>query len=136
MKSLQLHPHSEISRPLSAVEYMHCCIGESPHTLERAREVVIVFEGEGRLPAQTWQHALDQVVRMNPGARLRMCGRRNAARWESDGQPTRLRMVPDCTWDGRSKAGSEFLTETPLPYDTGPLSELIIAESPDRTSRA
>lgn len=126
---LQIEPHADVSRPLSAIEYMHCCVGESPRTLVSAREVVVILEGEGKLPQAAWQHALDQVTRANPGARLRMRGQRNRARWESDGLPTRLRMVPDCNWDGRSKAGSEFIAATPLSFDAGPLSELIIADA-------
>lgn len=123
---LTLEPATQISRPVSVPEYYHACIGTSPHTLEQAREVVFVLEGQGVLPAEQWQLALDKVVLSNPGTRLRWAGRRQQARWESDGKPTRLRVIEDCTWDGRSDSGSEFIHASPLLLEAGPTSELIV----------
>lgn len=130
-----LTSHREVSRPLSAFEYFHASVGTSPRTLGGAREILYVVEGEGSLPVERLRTALDQVVAANPACRLRIAGTRRAARFESDGAPMRLRHVRDCTWDGTSHAGSDFLRATPLPLDTGPLSELLLLESPDTPSR-
>ena len=37
---MKLAPHTEISRPLSAIEYFHASTAASAHTLEPAREVI------------------------------------------------------------------------------------------------
>jgi len=128
-----LTPHREVSRPLSAFEYFHASVGTSAHTLGGAREITYIVEGFGQLPEARWQSALDQVIAANPACRLRIAGRRRAARFESDGAPTRLRRITGCAWDGMSHEGADFLRATPLPLDTGPLSELLILESPDTT---
>ena len=131
MSPVVLAPHTEVSRPLSALEYFHACVGAHPTSLLPPREVVVVVDGAGRLPRERWQGALDRVVAANPGCRLRIVGERMAMRFESDGAPTRLRVVPDSGWDGLSQVGAEVLTDTPLPFASGPLSELIVLESPD-----
>ncbi len=128
-----LAPQTEICRPLSLIEYYHASIGTSRHTIEPPREAVIVAEGCGGLAAVRWQRALDQVAQVNPGLRLRLCGRGLGARWRSDGAPPRLRLVPACTWDGRSPQGADFIRALPLDLTTGPNVELIVAQAPART---
>lgn len=125
-----LAPQREICRPLSLIEYYHASIGTSRHTIEPPREAVIVAEGDGGLPVERWRHALDQVAQTNPGLRLRLCGRGIGARWRSDGAPPRLRLVPDCAWDGRSPLGADFIRALPLDLAAGPSVELIIASTP------
>lgn len=128
-----LAPHTDVSRPLSALEYFHAAVGAHPGSLLPPREVIVVVEGAGRLPQARWQAALDQVVAANPGCRLRIAGERMAMRFESDGAPTRLRMIDDCRWDGRSEAGADVLAAVPLSFATGPLSELLVLEAGDAT---
>jgi hypothetical protein len=123
----------EIDRKLSLSEHYYVCVGSSPRTVAEPREIVYVVEGRGSLPATVWQQAIDAAVRVNPGARLRLIGARQRARWQSDGQPPRLRMVSDSRWDGLSKVGSEFITAEPLSLTAGPCCELIIAECGDYT---
>lgn len=125
-----LGPVRQLSRPLSIPEYYHACIGESPKTIEPPREAIFVLSGEGHLPPDAWQRALNTVVEIHPGLRLRIVGKRSATRWQSDGQPTRLRMIDDPGWDGRSERGSEFIYETRLNLHEGPASELIVACQP------
>lgn len=117
-----------IERPLTAPEYYHACIGHHPRTLIPPRDVVSVLEGE-LAPGSVidWQAALNQVVAVNPGCHLRLVGKRQHARWLSDGQPPRIRFVEDCDWDGRSDMGSEFIFATPLSLEEGRTCELIIA---------
>jgi hypothetical protein len=124
---LPLAPLHAISRPLSLPEYYHASVGASPKTLERPREGIFVLCGEGRLPIERWQAALDLAAAANPGARLRMVGARHRACWRSDGQPPRLRALEHCGWDIQSQAGADFIWSTPLPLATGPTIELIVA---------
>lgn len=125
----RLTPTLSINRPLSTPEYYHACIGRSPHTLDSAREIVFVLEGEGRFDIPQWEDALARVVAMNPGTRLRVHGRRLQARWRSDGNGPRLRHIPDCRWDGFSPQGSDFITGTALDLENGPSLELLLCES-------
>ena len=126
-----LAPLEQIARPLSTPEYYHACIGRHPRTLEPPREVFIVLEGQNALAPERWQQALHQVATVNPGLRLRLVGKRRAARWQSDGIPPRLRVINDCTWDARSSNGAEFLSATPLSLEGGPTVELILASRTD-----
>lgn len=123
-----LEPLHSIERPLTAPEYYHACIGHHPRTLIPARDVVSVLEGEVA-PGTVidWQAAVDQVVAVNPGCRLRLVGKRQHARWLSDGEPPRVRIVEDCDWDGRSDRGGEFIYATPLSLEEGRTCELIVA---------
>ena len=116
----------QIDRPLSMPEYYHACVGRSARTLEVNRENGFVLRGEGRISAAQWQDALAKVASTNPGARLRLVGRRQRARWLSDGQFPALRIIEDCTWDGFSSEGSEFLYETELSLENGPTVELVV----------
>ena len=128
--SVRLAPHSEVSRPLSAFEYFHASVGAHPRTLGGAREIVYLVEGAGQLPEARWREALAAVVAANPACRLRIAGTRRAARFESDGAAMPLRVVPNCRWDGMGHAGAEFLRATPLSLADGPMSELLVLESP------
>ncbi len=123
-----LEPLQSIERPLTAPEYYHACIGHHPQTLIKPRDVVSVLEGEIASGATIdWQAAVDQVVAVNPGCRLRLVGARQHARWVSDGASPRVRFVPDCDWDGRSDRGADFIFETPLSLEEGRTCELIVA---------
>lgn len=130
--ALILSPQTHISRPLSAPEYYHACIGTSAYTLESAREIVFVIEGLGVLPEARWQQALGCVTTLHPGTRLRITGRRGKTRWCCDGAPTRLRFVDHVLWDSRSEIGAEFIQALPLSLEAGPSSELIITQSQNR----
>jgi len=125
---------SSISRLLSTSEYYHASVGSSFSTLEDPREATFVLRGEGRLNPQQWQGALERAAAVNPGARLRLVGKRRGARWQSDGQPPRLRVLERCDWDAQSNRGAEFIRETPLPLETGPTVELIVAPQSDGRS--
>jgi len=122
-----LAPLKAIERHLTGPEYYHASVGTHPDTQVPAREVVAVLEGEqsGDAPID-WQAALDQVVAINPGCRLRLVGKRQHAAWRSDGLPTRLRLLPDCDWDGRSSEGDAFIYTEPLSLTAGPATELIV----------
>lgn len=120
----------EVERALSGPEYYHACVGRSPHTLDGAREIVFVLEGRGALDPVQVQAALDRVVAVNPGLRLRMRGQLTRARWRSDGPPPRLRVVDDTGWDGGSERGAEFIQAAPLSLEQGPAIELIIERGP------
>lgn len=122
-------PVRDISRPVSAGEYLFAAIQGSAGVPGTAVELVTVLETSGVLPEAVWRDALDQVVVANPGIRLHMVGRRRQARWHSDSPPP-LRMVRDCTWDGRTEAGADFIYATPLMLGAGPTCELVVAEAP------
>jgi len=117
----------QIDRRLTAPEYYHASTGRHPRTMIAPREVVCVLEGEISGEPIAWQAALDQVVAVNPGTRLRLTGKRQNARWISDGPPPRLRIVEECDWDGRSDVGSDFIYATSLSLEAGRICELIIA---------
>jgi len=125
-----LAPVNRIARPVSTPEYYHASVATSGKTLEVTRENGFILEGEGRVPAARWLAALQAVSAINPGARLRMVGKR----WESDGLPPRLRIIeegaPHSDWDGRNSDRADFLYETPLPLDTGPTVELVVIHRP------
>lgn len=125
-----LAPLRDMARPLSTVEYYHACVGTSGRTLEAPRTFAFVMEGDSTLKPEQWQWALEQVATVNPGTRLRLHGTRRRARWGSDGEPPRLRMIDHCTWDGRSEQGASFIFETPLPLEAGVSIELIVASRP------
>ncbi|MDO9454024.1 MAG: hypothetical protein Q7J29_14325 [Stagnimonas sp.] len=129
-----LVPVQQISRPLSTPEYYHASVATSGRTLEVTRENGFCYEGDGQLPAEQWQRALDAVTLINPGTRLRLVGSGRKARWESDGLPPRLRVVENCAWDGRGTGGSEVLYEVPFPLDTGPTVELVVIHRPGNRS--
>lgn len=126
-----LAQQSEIARPLSMPEYYHACVGSHPRTLEPVREVRIIFRGEGRISAGRWQAALDRVTAVNPGLRLRLLGNAIGARWVTDGQPTRLRIIEDCAWNAESSDGSSFIDETGLSLQGGVTSELLVMHQCD-----
>lgn len=123
-----LAPTLSIQRRLSTPEYYHACIGRSPGTLEQPREIVFVIEGEGSFVLPRWEAALARVVAINPGTRLRLEGKRLQAHWKSDGPGPRLRHVGNSGWDGRSGAGSEFITATKLELESGNGTELILCD--------
>lgn len=123
-----LAPLQGIDRPLTSSEYYHACIGHHPDTIFKPRDVIAVLEGELAPDAAIdWQSAIDKVVAVNPGCRLRLSGKRQRARWRSDGHPPALRLEPDCTWDGRSSVGDDFIFSTLLSLEEGRTCELIIA---------
>lgn len=122
-----LAPVHAIDRLLSGPEYYHASVGRHPRTLLRPRDVVAVLEGT--LAENThidWQAALDQVSAANPGCRLRLYGKLQGTRWRSDGQSPRVRLLPECAWDGRSSEGDEFIFNPPLCLEDGRVCELIV----------
>jgi len=129
-----LAPQTRISRPLSTPEYYHACVGTSRWTLEGPRDVVFVLTADSRLTPLDWQRALDQATAVNPGMRLRLVGKRSKARWESDGQPPRLRIVEGCDWDTLTSQGSDFITAEPLSLEHGPTLELQLVSCTDGRS--
>ncbi len=118
---------ADIARPLTVSEYYHAAIGRHPQSHIRAREVAIVLEGAGDIDAAAWRTALDLAAAANPGARLRLVGKRQNARWVSDAPPPPLRFVDACVWDGRSSEGSEALFATELLLEQGRSAELVVA---------
>lgn len=126
-----LQLQTEIVRPVSTPEYYHASVARSPRTLEVIRENGFVFRGEGRLSAVQWQAALDQVTAKNPGTRLRLVGDAVRARWVNDGQPTRLRIVDNCTWTGESKDDSDFIYQNIFSLNDGFTSELLVMHQPN-----
>jgi hypothetical protein len=127
-RKLTLMPHSPIARPLSFFEYGHAAAGASAKTLEPPRVITIVLEGESTLTPRQWAEALRCVVDANHGVPLRIEGFRQRARWTREGaSPPQLRVIENCEWDGRSNRGVEIIERTPLPLQTGPATELIIA---------
>lgn len=122
-----LAPLQDINRRLSAIEYYHACIGRHPRASDPPREIVFVIDGEVDGTLIPWQSAIDKVVDVNPGTRLRLVGKRQRARWRSDGLGPRLRIIEHCDWDGHSEIGSEFIDATALSLEEGLTSELIVA---------
>ena len=128
-----LAPHRVIERPLSMMEYYFASIGRSASSQEGDCEIITIIEGESRVTLSEWENALAQVVERNPACRLRIIGKRQSACWCSDGAPTRIRVIDNCDWDGRSHIGAEFIKATRLDLENGPSSELIIVPgTPDR----
>ncbi|MFT3929042.1 MAG: hypothetical protein QM709_01990 [Spongiibacteraceae bacterium] len=128
-----LMPQREINRLLSFLEYYFASIGRSSFSQEGDCEIITIIEGESRVTRSEWEAALAKVVDANPACRLRIVGRRQNARWSSDGVGTRIRHIESCAWDGRSHIGAEFIKATHLDLENGPTSELIIAKGePDR----
>jgi hypothetical protein len=127
-RKLALEPQTHIARPLSFFEYGHAAAGASGKTLEPPRIITMVLEGESTLAPRQWEEALRCVVDANHGIPLRIQGVRQRARWTREGAlPPQLRIIEDCRWDGRSHRGMEAIEQTPLPLQTGPATELIIA---------
>lgn len=121
-----LAPLAELSRPLSTVEYYHASIGTHARTIEPARKIVAVLEGEHDIAVDRWQAALDAVAAINPGLRLRLQGERRAARWISDGPAPKVVQLPEVRWNTRSSQGAEFLIERPLSLREGGNVELLL----------
>jgi hypothetical protein len=127
-RKLALAPQAHIARPLSFFEYGHAAAGASGKTLEPPRIITMVLEGESTLTPRQWEDALRCVVDANHGIPLRIQGFRQRARWTREGAlPPQLRVVENCQWDGRSHRGMEVIERTPLPLQTGPATELVIA---------
>lgn len=124
-----LAPVSRIERRLTVSEYYHAAIGRHPQSHARAHDVVVVLEGVGSPDPTAWQAALDQAAAANPGARLRLVGKRQNARWISDGLSPRLRIVDDCNWDGRGGEGADALFAQDLDLEEGRAAELIVARA-------
>ncbi len=126
--SLPLAPQTDVLRKLSTPEYYHAAVGRSANTLEQARISIMMVEGISRITPLRWETALRRVAAANPGTRMRLLGQRQRARWSTEGACyPRLRFVDNCSWDGRSQHGAEFIDATPLDLETGPVVELIIA---------
>lgn len=121
-----LAPLTELSRPLSTVEYYHASIGTHPRTIEPQRKIVAVLEGEHDIAPDRWQSALDAVTAVNPGLRLRLHGARRSARWISDAPAPRVVPLPEVQWNTRSSLGAEFLIERPLSLREGCNVELLL----------
>lgn len=121
-----LQRQSAILRKLSTPEYYHSSVARSSRTLEKIRENGFIFRGEGRVSVERWQAALDQVTAANPGTRLRLVGDAFRARWVNDGQPTRLRIIENCTWNAESSKGSDFIYENVMSLNDGFTSELLV----------
>ena len=124
-----LAPLDRIDRRLTVSEYYHAAIGCHPQSHARAHDVVIILEGVGAVDPVTWQAALDQAAEANPGARLRLVGKRQNARWVSDGLPPQLRVVDGCTWDGRSDEGVEALFGADLDLEAGRAAEVLVVRA-------
>lgn len=125
---LELAPQTSIARRLSVFEYGHAAAGASAKTLDPPRIITMVLEGESSVPPAQWEEALRCAVAANPGIRLRIQGSRRRARWTGDGAlPPQVRVIENCRWDGSSHRGIELIEQTPLPLQTGPSTELIIA---------
>jgi hypothetical protein len=125
---LALAPQTNIARRLSFFEYGHAAAGASAKTLDPPRIITLVLEGESRVTPAQWRDAMRCVVDANPGIRLRIRGFRQRARWTNDGAPPpQVRVIENCQWDGSSHRGIEVIEQTPLPVQTGPATELIIA---------
>jgi hypothetical protein len=127
-RKLALVPHSHVARRLSFFEYGHAAAGASGKTLEPPRIITMVLEGESTVTPRQWGDALRCVVEANHGIALRIQGSRQRARWTREGaMPPQLRLIDDSRWDGRSHRGLEIIERTPLPLQTGPTTELIVA---------
>ncbi|WP_411887021.1 hypothetical protein [Hydrocarboniphaga effusa] len=115
-----------LSRPMSTPEYYHASIGTHARTLEPARKIVAVLEGDHAISIDRWQAALDAVSAVNPGLRLRLHGQRRATRWISDAPAPRVVQLPARQWNTRSSFGAEFLIERPLSLREGCNVELLL----------
>ncbi len=123
-----------ICRPVSTPEYYHACVGASRFTLEQPRDVVCVLRGKGQIEPRILKDAIKKVAELHPAICLRMTGRCFWAKLKSDGPPPRLRVLDQCDWDSSSYIGADFIWHEPLPLDTGPTIELIVApQSGDRS---
>src|SRR5882757_6150396 len=125
---LELAPQTNVARRLSFFEYGHAAAGMSAKTLDPPRIITMVLEGESSVTPGQWGEALRCAVAANPGIRLRIQGSRRRAHWTGDGAlPPQVRVIENCQWDGSSHRGVEAIEQTPLPLQTGPTAELIIA---------
>ncbi len=115
-----------IDRLLTVSEYYHAAIGRHPQSHIRAHDVVIILEGSGHPDPQAWKDALSQAAQANPGARLRLVGKRQGARWISDGPMPALRCLDHCQWNGRSSEGLDALFDTRLCLEDGRTTEVIL----------
>jgi hypothetical protein len=123
-----LAPQTSIVRRLSVFEYGHVAAGADARTLDPPRIITMVLEGESRVTPEQWSDALRRAVDANRGVCLRIQGSGWRAHWTSDGAPApRVRVIEDCRWDGTSHRGVEIIEQTPLPLQTGPSIELIVA---------
>jgi NRPS condensation-like uncharacterized protein len=129
-----LAPLEQITRRLSTPEYYQACVGTHPRTLEPPREAYCILESEDMLAPERWREALHRIAAANPGVRLRLVGRRRAARWQSDGAAPQVRVIENCTWDARSSKGAEFIWAEPLSLERGPVIELILARRTSGTN--
>jgi len=128
-----LQPQQALNRPVSASEYYHASVGTSAKTLEQPRHVYFMLRGRilTEPDADVMTQAIARVAEANPGIRLRWQGSLGYSRWHSDGALPRLRIVKDCTWDGRTSQGAEFLDEQPLSLTHGPVAEFIWVSQAD-----
>jgi hypothetical protein len=123
-----LAPQTSIDRRLSVFEYGHASAGADLGTLDPARIITMVLEGQSKVAPVEWSEALRRVVHANPGVCLRVQGSRQRARWTREGAlPPQVRIIENCRWDGTSHRGVEAIEQTPLPLQTGPCTELIVA---------
>lgn len=128
MSPLTLAPQTQVQRPISLPEYYHAACGASKYTLENPRICTMVIKGSGNLSPQRLEQAVYEAAQANPGARMRLDGKRHRARWTTDNAAhPHFRVVERCEWDGLSNAGMEFAEETALPLETGPIAEVIFA---------
>jgi hypothetical protein len=131
-----LCPQQRIERPLTVSEYYHAAIGRHPRSHVASHDVVFVLEGSGEPDPQHWQQAIAQAAAANPGACLRLSGKRQHARWYSDAPAPALRVIENCPWDVRGNEGSEALFAQPLSLEEGRSAEVILVRGMPKTHRA
>lgn len=122
----ELTSQRSLERPLTMMEYYFASIGRSSFSQEGDCEIITIIEGQSSVTFHEWEMALAKVVDANPACRLRVVGNRQHSCWRSDGVSTRIRYIDNCTWDGRSHIGADFIKSTRLDLKNGPTSELII----------
>jgi hypothetical protein len=114
-----------IAREVSAVERGHIA-----HTVQAGPAFLPTFnrfilEGDGEFDAAQWQDAANQAAAVNVGLRLRMKGVLGWMRWETDGPAPRVHLLENCSWDGMTEQGMDFLMQ-PMDLRNGPLAEIFL----------
>lgn len=117
--STALTPAGPPDRPLSGLERVLLVADRlmPPFVLQ------LVLEGQGQVPGERLQAALNQAAGALPGARVRLVGSLKQTRWVHDGPLPRWRQAQAPAWDGQSEAGAPFLAEPLSP--SGPVVELV-----------
>lgn len=94
--------------------------------------IQFVAEGDGDIPFEALQSAVQLAAEAHPGLSLRLSGVLGWSHWQLTGNPPPVMLVDGRDWDGRSPAGAGFLRRPLNPAEGQGCEVLLVRGEPTR----